>query len=335
MTPHPVHAFLIRIFGSRSRGPLFITCLSNEKGGGRRHPKCVTRLCDVTERFIEKHDQPGFAIYFCVSTLKPGRTWRNKQNISELVCLHADVDLKSIDASPAKVKRVLASLPLPPQLVVFSGHGYHCYWVLTKALPADEQNIARVEAALRKLADVLAADKQVCHVAALMRLPGSHNTKHGEWTEVRTITKRAGSYSLERLEKWLNRATPLLQRRVSEKKHNKAPSSAYGQEITGKGPVNVEQRLAEMQFEGAGDSAIHPTQLSVTASLLSRGWEIQDVVGKVLEATRRVPRTNHFDWRQEERMLWAMCKNWLKKHPCPLFYGDEEVVTLGGNDAHC
>ena len=204
---HPTSAFLSRIFGSRSEGALFITRLPNEKGGGGHHPRCVTRLCDVVEQFIEKHDQPGFAIYFCVSTLKPGRTWRNKRNVNELVCLHADVDLKGIDATPAKVKRVLASLPLPPQIVVFSGHGYHAYWVLTKALPASEQNITRLEAALKKLADVLAADKQVCHVAALMRLPGSHNTKHGEWTEVRTVTKRPGSFTFERIEKWLNKAT--------------------------------------------------------------------------------------------------------------------------------
>ena len=37
-----------------------------------------------------------------------------------------------------------------------------------------------------------------------MRLPGSHNRKNGEWSEVRTVTARAGSYPFAELEQWLD-----------------------------------------------------------------------------------------------------------------------------------
>jgi hypothetical protein len=39
-------------------------------------------------------------------------------------------------------------------------------------------------------------------------------------------------------------------------------------------PVNADARLAEMQFEGPGDSAVHQTELHVTASLLRRGMSV-------------------------------------------------------------
>ena len=42
-------------------------------------------------------------------------------------------------------------------------------------------------------------------------------------------------------------------------------------------PVDVEQRLADMEYKGEGDASVHSTQLSVTASMLSSGAEIDDV----------------------------------------------------------
>ena len=182
-----------------------------------------------------------------MSTLKPGAVWRDKKNISEIVCLHADLDFKGIVETRDEIERVLKRLPLRPQLVNFSGNGLHCYWVFDEALLASNENIERVERSLKRLADVLAADLAVCQCAALMRVPGSHNTKRDQWTEVVNVTKRKGSYSLEELEEWLASESPRL-RRVAAKDN---PFIAYGAQHIVRAPVDVERRLGEMHVPAA------------------------------------------------------------------------------------
>jgi len=70
-----------------------------------------------------------------------------------------------------------------------------------------------------------------------------------------------------------------------------------------------------MTYGGPGETGIHNTQLSVTAALLSRNWDINDVVWEVLEATMRVPGTQGFDWNTEEQTIRGLCESWLEKHP--------------------
>jgi hypothetical protein len=40
-----------------------------------------------------------------------------------------------------------------------------------------------------------------------------------------------------------------------------------------------------MEYRGPGESGIHNTQLATTAALLNRGWPIDHVVARVLDAT--------------------------------------------------
>jgi hypothetical protein len=60
------------------------------------------------------------------------------------------------------------------------------------------------------LADHLGADPNVCHVASLMRLVGTHNTKQGAWTEVTLVVDRPLRYELE---DWLTVVSPVIRRR--------------------------------------------------------------------------------------------------------------------------
>src|SRR4029077_20162681 len=81
-----------------------------------------------------------------------------------------------------------------------------------------------------------------------------------------------------------------------------------------KEPVDVEARLAAMRYHGAGDSGIHMTQLSTTASLLQAGESKAEAVARVLEATKAVAPPG-WDWTLEKRELGRMCDKWLEKHP--------------------
>jgi P4 family phage/plasmid primase-like protien len=72
-----------------------------------------------------------------------------------------------------------------------------------------------------------------------------------------------------------------------------------------------------MSFGGSGESAIHTTQLAVSASLLSKGHEVGEVVGLLLDATRAAAGDYgvRWNWRREEKSLRLMCEAWLRKHP--------------------
>jgi hypothetical protein len=314
-------AFLTRLFASRTEAPVFIASLANDKTNARVKPRqLITRDLEPIERFVEQWDQPERALYFCVSTIQPGKHQRSKETVAELTGLHADIDLKGVEATQAEVEQALRQLQMPPSCVNFSGHGFHCYWLFHEALAATPENIKRVEAALRRLAHVLAGDVSVCEVARLMRLPGTHNSKFGEWIEVTTVAERPSGYTLEELEEWLANATPVLQRRSKANGHGgENPWLAIAERLGFKPPIDVEQRLAAMTFQGANECAIHPTQLSVSAALLTRGTPVDDVVEMLLEATRAAAggAGSAWDWGREESDIRDMCATWLVKHPAP------------------
>ena len=76
-----------------------------------------------------------------------------------------------------------------------------------------DESIAEVEALLRLLADHVGADPSAAEIARLLRLPGSHNSKGGEWTEVITETATGCRYELDDLREWLEIAGPVLHRK--------------------------------------------------------------------------------------------------------------------------
>jgi putative DNA primase/helicase len=82
-------------------------------------------------------------------------------------------------------------------------------------------------------------------------------------------------------------------------------------------PIDVAGRLAEMTYHGPGESSVHNTQLSVTAAMLRRGYPVDEVVARVMEATAIAAGREGagWDWRAEERTVRAMCRSWLEKHP--------------------
>jgi hypothetical protein len=75
---------------------------------------------------------------------------------------------------------------------------------------ATQENIERIEAALRQLADLIAGDLPVCEVSRVLRLPGSHNTKRGEWNSVEVIELHPDRrYELDDLEEWFAEQSPI------------------------------------------------------------------------------------------------------------------------------
>lgn len=293
-----IEDFLSDAFPEGIEGKVYVCSLVNDRGGKEEH---TTDRAKVAE-FVREWDVPGRGCYYCVSTVKGAK--RKKDSVVQTNVLHVDIDLKDVDSTEEHVLGVLEGLEKPPSRVHQSGHGLHALWLLRAPVAADD----RVEAILRKLLRALAGDPMVAQTAALMRMPGTHNSKDGGWKEVRVLRRTGDRYSLEEMEEW--DAPVVLLKRGAEPPN---PFLRVAEEQGFRPPMDVDARLAAMRYRGEGDSAIHLTQLSATASLLSSGLSPDEVVAKVLAATRAAVGSVPWNWAKEEKALYGMCADWEAK----------------------
>ncbi len=335
--------FLVGLFGETTTDPVFLCSLPNDKGDageqGERH--LLSRDPAQIAAFAQKWDRARRALYYCVGTLvpdaapdKPGGSKRLRANVSELAFIHTDIDSKSIqggDVDPvaaldAALHAIEQRLELKPSVIVGSGNGLHCYWLLKEGILAGDPDLDRAEGIMRQLADLLAGDLPVAHRAALMRLPGSHNTKAGTWKPVTVLKADYGlRYGLDEIEDLVSNRAPLVLRlatggsdsRLSPNPAGANPYLAVAARLGHKPPIDVEQRLAGMRLGAGGGASVHETQVSVTASMLSRGVALEDVVTMVLDATRAAAGElgDRWNWSREERAIRRMSEDWLRKNP--------------------
>jgi hypothetical protein len=269
---------------AHTSGPVYFCSLSNVKNDPEQPPerRVITRMPLDIRLFTSKWDRKGRALYFGVGALKQGAQERNKGTIAETAFLHADIDFKHVDGLPddaagklAEVLRHLARLKYLPSATVFSGNGVHAYWRLTEPLPTQE-NIERIEAALKLLADHLAGDRKVCGVQSLMRLPGSHNTKNGAWTEVEIMSfNPERQYELDDLQEWLTEAAPVMRRKDGDPEPTKEndPFSDYAaREGVKRGKTDEELLTLLKQSRATPGKGWREPMLKFIGSTVAKGW---------------------------------------------------------------
>jgi P4 family phage/plasmid primase-like protien len=320
---HPGAEFLRKVFGPSTEHPIYLCSLLNtdarDSHSGQERSVTTRDMRDVTG-FALKWDRPARAVYYGVNTIKPTARRRCKENVAEINGLHADVDFKGIIETPTEARRALRQLMHPPTTVNFTGHGLHALWLFKEAIAATPESIADIEALLRLLADHVGADSAAAEVARLFRLPGTHNSKGGEWIEVITEVDTSRRYTLDTLRDWLEIAGPALHRKAKTNGAGEPPTDPFLALARRQGfhlPIDVEARLRDMGYQGPGESGIHATQLSVSASLLSHGEPTESVVATLLDATRVAAGKlgANWNWNREERAIRAMCETWITKHP--------------------
>lgn len=284
-------------------------CSLPTTGEGGREKHVVTRNLDRIRDFVREHDRPGLSTYFCVTTLR--RSQRRKENALEAVFVFADIDLKDLDMTLEEVLEQLKLLSLPPSRVHSSGHGLHLYWYLDE----ETGEMDRIEALEAKIGKIVAGDPRARHAVTLLRVPGSHNSKNGEWRAVETLEDVAERrYSLDALEAWEQEPLIRTKSQAPEEEEDN-PFLRHAREHGFRLPVDVDKRLADMTYKGEGDSAIHLTQLSVTASLMSAGWDEDDVVKRILDRVVEVINATGevWNWIAEEATIRKMCADWVRK----------------------
>lgn len=314
----------IKTIFAHTTNPVHICSFGNERDGKHKPRKIDTRDGGEISAFISKWDQAERGMFYCVSTLNRGAHERGKDTVSELPILFADVDLKDVEESIEEIERKLKLLRYPPSIMVRSGNGVHAIWLLSEFIDisAATGGQEEIESALRLLADVVGGDLQVCEVARVLRLPGSHNTKFGEWKDVVVSHNTDKRYHLDDIQEWLGEQSPVILRKVREHTPTARqaveadPYLAWFKESGLKPPVDVEKRLDAMMYMGGGDAAVHATQLAVSSSMLNAGSTTEEVVEVLLAATKAAAGDygKRWNWRIEERSIRKMCESWHKKY---------------------
>jgi AAA domain-containing protein len=321
----------------------YVCALPNKKGAGVPKEFISDDLAKI-EEWARQHDKPGWGVFDCINPLKDGATARTKDTIAAIESLRIDVDSKDVVETKPEIETQLANMLLHPT-VIDSGHGLHADWPLKEQVDTgDAATIARVDAVRDHLIEILCGDRAPGHQAALFRRVGTHNTKNDEWIECKVLRSNGISYDLTELEEMVALYDrPLLTPRLPEK-GDEAPHSAF--DIGGEAPVDVEPRLAAMQYQGVGDRGIHRTQLQCMAALLRRGTSLTDAANIVYDATRAAmvndPHAANWDWSKELcaiQILGAdfICKNTelADRLPEHLRAAFDDVVAQGRRPKIC
>ena len=123
-----------------------------------------------------------FHAFFGVCTrTEEARSLRRGTNhyLRELPALWADLDAKSFGGL-AQAKASLRCVSLEPSILVFTGHGYHAYWLLEEPARLDDGNRSVLQSALRSLQTIVFRADDVSDLTRVLRVPYSHNIKDPE-----------------------------------------------------------------------------------------------------------------------------------------------------------
>lgn len=189
--PDALSGFEVRIVGPSRKGRSW-------------WPVRLDSLWDI----VESASREKAAVYFGVAKRRDRRG--DKKHCVSAGALWSDLDGKCFDPADVLHGKALAfaelgkRLPeeLQPSIVINSGGGLHCYWVLREPYTFDDAAaVEAFEAQLRGLAAHLGGDPAVCDVAHVMRAPGSLNFKDAAGPRLATfVTQDTGRrYDLDDL----------------------------------------------------------------------------------------------------------------------------------------
>lgn len=291
-----------------------LRAIPNERGVGSPALK-FTRDPDEIADFCARRDVPGMGTYFGVCTRREGADSGNQSTVMECPALWVDIDCAKQGIPGDLALKALQYLPFPPSIIVNSGGGLHAYWVLEEAADVSEGSPLRnaVSAALRQLVVILAGDAQCAELARIMRLPGTHNSKaktlelyDGQPALCEVLEENGRVYDLEALADWLNEQRVVLHG-VAPAVPVKAvreddPFVQYARQAGYEPSIDIDAELATM-----APGSIHEIQLRVSASMIARGYEDDEIVSKILQATETAaPAGESWNWAREEAEIRKM-----------------------------
>jgi hypothetical protein len=130
--------------------------------------------------------------------------------IAALNCLYAEFDAKDFGGSLDETLAHVRALAVQPSVIVASGGGYHCYWLLVEPfiLDADAARERAVDAQHRWVAFV-GGDDDAKDIARVLRVPGTLNYKYNPPRPVTFVEQDySRTYTLDALHAMLPAVAP-------------------------------------------------------------------------------------------------------------------------------
>lgn len=122
----------------------------------------------------------GANVYFGVHPTSVQRKPYERSTIdtvSAINCLFAEFDAKDFDGGKSGAMAHIDDLQLPANVIVDSGGGYHCYWILHDTITVDDSNREWVRHIQREWVKLCGADDGSKDITRVLRLPGTQNYK--------------------------------------------------------------------------------------------------------------------------------------------------------------
>lgn len=321
--------FLETVFRDTKAAVELRACRNDYAGGAA---SMMTSGGDEWKLFAKRHDRDGWGVYFGACTRRIGSPTGKRADLVECPAVWVDIDCRKLGVGGASAIRALDTCPYPPSIVVNSGNGLHAYWILREPVHVEEidgEAERRLVAVMRQLVGVFAGDRACCELARILRLPGTHNSKdvakaanEGEpiACEVMTIEPER-RYELSELEDWLAWQRPLITATIetTPAKPDDDVFAAYARKAGLKPPLDVSAAIATMRLGGEGETSIHETQVRVSASMVTRGHDDDEIVTLLMRATMEAAGAyaGAWNWRREEANLRGMIATARTKFPAP------------------
>lgn len=83
------------------------------------------------------------------------------------------------DVYKERALSTVRACPFPPTIIIDSGGGYHCYWVLTSTVQLDDNNRIDVIDTQHGWVRMVNGDHAACDISRVLRVPGTRNRKVG------------------------------------------------------------------------------------------------------------------------------------------------------------
>lgn len=98
-------------------------------------------------------------------------------DIEAINCLFAEFDLVA-GQSPDHLLNSINQMDIPPSVIIFSGGGYHCYWLLERTFPITDDHSREVAISTQYAwVDHVGSDQGAKDITRVLRAPGTYNRK--------------------------------------------------------------------------------------------------------------------------------------------------------------
>ncbi|MCK4377839.1 MAG: hypothetical protein KAW01_00760 [Deltaproteobacteria bacterium] len=124
----------------------------------------------------------GIDVYFGVNPRIGGKG--RKENIHYVTTFHAEIDYgqdghkkTSTHGGYDQALATINDYQVKPTIVVHSGGGFHCYWVVKEPLSVEEYGVDAIETVNKSLSSQLGGDPGTQDISRILRIPGTRNFK--------------------------------------------------------------------------------------------------------------------------------------------------------------